>query len=252
MLHWGEMGGQWGVNRSVSQIHALLYPVRAADDRGGHRRHARDRALQRVELDQGAARLEPDPARAGARRPARSLRGRDRHLGSLPAHRGRAQGARDRSCDRGAQDLQRGSRARRRRERDRAHAAQRDARLHRDDGALSTRRCSRCRSRRSRPRSGLARRCSISCPPGGRNRREDDQSHVDRSQELQTCYDLAPAASAPPDLRKRTSLATFASARFSPKPTGSHCRTPIRRRFTKRALRRQHHGLRRRSRSRRG
>ena len=25
MLHWGEMGGQWGVNRSVSQIHALLY-----------------------------------------------------------------------------------------------------------------------------------------------------------------------------------------------------------------------------------
>src|SRR5258708_10697583 len=26
VLHWGEMGGQWGVNRSVSQIHALLYP----------------------------------------------------------------------------------------------------------------------------------------------------------------------------------------------------------------------------------
>ena len=25
MLHWGEMGGQWGVNRSVSQVHALLY-----------------------------------------------------------------------------------------------------------------------------------------------------------------------------------------------------------------------------------
>lgn len=23
--HWGEMGTQWGVNRSVSQIHALLY-----------------------------------------------------------------------------------------------------------------------------------------------------------------------------------------------------------------------------------
>ena len=35
VLHWGEMGGQWGVNRSVSQIHALLYlserPL-AADD----------------------------------------------------------------------------------------------------------------------------------------------------------------------------------------------------------------------------
>lgn len=25
VLHWGEMGGRWGVNRSVSQIHALLY-----------------------------------------------------------------------------------------------------------------------------------------------------------------------------------------------------------------------------------
>jgi DNA-binding transcriptional regulator GbsR (MarR family) len=27
VLHWGDMGGQWGVNRSVSQIHALLYVV---------------------------------------------------------------------------------------------------------------------------------------------------------------------------------------------------------------------------------
>ena len=25
VLHWGDMRGQWGVNRSVSQIHALLY-----------------------------------------------------------------------------------------------------------------------------------------------------------------------------------------------------------------------------------
>ena len=25
ILHWGEMGARWGVNRSVSQIHALLY-----------------------------------------------------------------------------------------------------------------------------------------------------------------------------------------------------------------------------------
>src|SRR5262249_479225 len=24
-LHWGEMGSRWGVNRSVAQIHALLY-----------------------------------------------------------------------------------------------------------------------------------------------------------------------------------------------------------------------------------
>ena len=25
VIHWGEMGGRWGVNRSVAQIHALLY-----------------------------------------------------------------------------------------------------------------------------------------------------------------------------------------------------------------------------------
>ncbi len=25
ILHWGDMGGKWGVNRSISQIHALLY-----------------------------------------------------------------------------------------------------------------------------------------------------------------------------------------------------------------------------------
>lgn len=25
ILHWGEMGAQWGINRTVSQIHALLY-----------------------------------------------------------------------------------------------------------------------------------------------------------------------------------------------------------------------------------
>ena len=25
ILHWGEMGSRWGVNRSVSQIQALLY-----------------------------------------------------------------------------------------------------------------------------------------------------------------------------------------------------------------------------------
>ena len=25
ILHWGEMGSEWGVNRSVAQVHALLY-----------------------------------------------------------------------------------------------------------------------------------------------------------------------------------------------------------------------------------
>ncbi len=35
VLKWGDMGGEWGVNRSVSQIHALLYlsskPLTAED-----------------------------------------------------------------------------------------------------------------------------------------------------------------------------------------------------------------------------
>ncbi len=35
ILHWGEMGTEWGVNRSVAQIHALLYlserPLHAED-----------------------------------------------------------------------------------------------------------------------------------------------------------------------------------------------------------------------------
>lgn len=25
VLHWGDMGGQWGVNRTIAQIHALLF-----------------------------------------------------------------------------------------------------------------------------------------------------------------------------------------------------------------------------------
>ena len=35
ILHWGEMGSRWGVNRTVAQIHALLYlsaePLTAED-----------------------------------------------------------------------------------------------------------------------------------------------------------------------------------------------------------------------------
>lgn len=27
ILHWGEMGNKWGVNRTVAQIHALLYLI---------------------------------------------------------------------------------------------------------------------------------------------------------------------------------------------------------------------------------
>jgi DNA-binding transcriptional regulator GbsR (MarR family) len=38
ILHWGEMGTRWGVNRTVAQIHALLYisqsPLHAEDISG--------------------------------------------------------------------------------------------------------------------------------------------------------------------------------------------------------------------------
>ena len=29
IVHWGEMGARWGINRTVAQIHALLYVSRA-------------------------------------------------------------------------------------------------------------------------------------------------------------------------------------------------------------------------------
>src|SRR5262245_35649791 len=35
ILHWGEMGTRWGINRTVAQVHALLYlsdrPLHAED-----------------------------------------------------------------------------------------------------------------------------------------------------------------------------------------------------------------------------
>lgn len=35
IMHWGEMGSRWGINRTVAQVHALLYltekPLHAAD-----------------------------------------------------------------------------------------------------------------------------------------------------------------------------------------------------------------------------
>ena len=38
ILHWGEMGSSWGINRSVAQVHALLYaagePLHAEDIAG--------------------------------------------------------------------------------------------------------------------------------------------------------------------------------------------------------------------------
>ena len=38
VLHWGEMGSRWGVNRSVAQIHGLLYLMQKAHDCGANLR----------------------------------------------------------------------------------------------------------------------------------------------------------------------------------------------------------------------
>ena len=35
ILHWGEMGSRWGVNRTVAQIHALLYQMCIRDSPQG-------------------------------------------------------------------------------------------------------------------------------------------------------------------------------------------------------------------------
>ena len=39
ILHWGEMGSRWGINRTVGQIYALLFlseePLNAGKDAAG-------------------------------------------------------------------------------------------------------------------------------------------------------------------------------------------------------------------------
>lgn len=55
ILHWGEMGTQWGVNRSVAQIHALLYlsdqPItaEAISDALGHARSNVSTAMRELQ-----------------------------------------------------------------------------------------------------------------------------------------------------------------------------------------------------------
>ena len=64
VLHWGEMGTAWGVNRSVAQIHALLYlsqsPLTAEDiaERLGMARSNVSTSLRELTV------LEPYPPRA--------------------------------------------------------------------------------------------------------------------------------------------------------------------------------------------
>ena len=90
------MGAQWGINRTVAQIHALLFlsaqPLNAeeiADD-------ARRRPVQREQQPARAAGLGHRQGRPHPGRPARSLREHEGRLGDVPHHRRRAQEARGR------------------------------------------------------------------------------------------------------------------------------------------------------------
>ena len=60
ILHWGEMGSQWGVNRSVAQIHALLY--------------LSDRPLHAEESASGARSTRPSRCSASSPRRSRAAR----------------------------------------------------------------------------------------------------------------------------------------------------------------------------------
>jgi DNA-binding transcriptional regulator GbsR (MarR family) len=91
VLHWGEMGARWGVNRTVSQIHALLYLT-------GRPMHADELcealAVARSNVSTSLRELQnwglgaPGPSE---RRPPRSLRDLDSRLGADANDRSRAQ-----------------------------------------------------------------------------------------------------------------------------------------------------------------
>ena len=73
ILHWGDMGNSWGVNRTVAQIHALLFfhgrPLNAEEIAD-----TLNAARSNVSNSQGIAELGPDPQQPPTRRPARLLR----------------------------------------------------------------------------------------------------------------------------------------------------------------------------------
>ena len=59
VVHWGEMGARWGVNRTVAQIHALLYIT-------GRPMHAEEIADTLGQLRRQDASPDSDPDRRRA------------------------------------------------------------------------------------------------------------------------------------------------------------------------------------------
>jgi hypothetical protein len=93
ILHWGEMGTRWGVNRTVAQVHALLYispqPLNA-DDIVEALEVARSNVSTSLKELQGVGHRQ---AGARASRQARSLRESQGRLGDVPHRDGRAEEA---------------------------------------------------------------------------------------------------------------------------------------------------------------
>ena len=96
ILHWGNLGDRWGVNRSVSPDPCAAVRLRPSADGGRDRRFPRDRALERLQFAQGTADLGHHPGGAGAARPPHFLHRRNRPLDARVPHRGRPQGPRAR------------------------------------------------------------------------------------------------------------------------------------------------------------
>ena len=136
VLHWGEMGGQWGVNRSVSQIHALLFlsekPM-TAEDIADALGIARSNVSNSIKELLGWNLIRRVPLRGDRRDHFEAET--DTWEVFLRIAAGRKEREIDpaiavlKTCSAEA-DRDSGVSA------DRARAAERDARLHRDDGAL--------------------------------------------------------------------------------------------------------------------
>ena len=94
ILHWGEMGTRWGVNRTVAQVHALLYlsaePLTAEDIA-----ETLPIALQREHQPARTAELATGAGNAPVGRPPRLLLYLTRCVVTLSYSGSAAGGARD-------------------------------------------------------------------------------------------------------------------------------------------------------------
>ena len=73
ILHWGEMGTRWGINRTVAQIHALLYLSPTALPAEVDCRDAERGAVECEHVDSRAGNVGDCAGGARAGRPAGTL-----------------------------------------------------------------------------------------------------------------------------------------------------------------------------------